>query len=64
MAGKMNRLELSRREGERVRLRVLGSDVVIWVDVVEIQDGRVSLAFLAHRESIEILREELLREGE
>lgn len=50
-------LVLSRRFGERIRVRVAGRD--IWLEVVAFRNGQVRLGFIAPPD-VQITREELL----
>jgi carbon storage regulator len=54
-------LVLTRKEQERVRVRVAGVDV--WVRVVRIEGDRVRLGFEAPRD-VDVRREELIPAGE
>ena len=52
---------MSRKPLEKIRLRI--GDVVVWVQVVDAGRDKVRLGIEAPRE-VEILREELLSEGQ
>lgn len=52
---------VTRRKGERIRLRVGG--VVAWVEVVRVDAaGQVRIEIDAPRDQVEVLREEIVEE--
>jgi sRNA-binding carbon storage regulator CsrA len=61
MRSRISRLVITRKKGQRFRVRVAGRDV--WVTAVKTRTGSVSLMIEADQE-VEVAREELLPENQ